>query len=86
MKKEFIFKHGKIMLKGFARMLHGTLTAGWFALSAIGFAAIPTDGGYTAVAEFIAATAAACIGLAFMYAQGAGKLKRGDAKKGRFAA
>jgi hypothetical protein len=86
MKKEAIRNHLRIMFAGFLRTLHGAATAGMFGLSVYGFVTIPAEGGYTAVCSFIAAIAAAFVALALMYALGAGKQKRSDAKKGRFAA
>lgn len=86
MKNELIRNTLKSILAGFLRTLHGTATAGLFALSVYGFAAIPTEGGYIAVCEFIGAVAIMCLAIVSMYALGAGKVSREGKKKGRFAA
>lgn len=75
---KFVSRHGKILLKGFLRMVYGALTAGLFALAIYGFAIITTESGWTAVCEFIAATATAVVALSCMYSQG-GSRKRGAA-------
>ena len=67
---QFISFHGKILLKGFIRMMFGALTAGLFALAIYGFAMITSEAGWTAVCEFIAATATAVVALTAMYSQG----------------
>ena len=71
-----ICHHGKILWKGFLRMVYGALTAGLFALSAYGFIMIKGESGWTAVCEFIASAATAIVALAAMYSQG-GCRKRG---------
>lgn len=68
--------HGKILLKGFLRMMYGAMTAGLFVLAGYGFTAISSENGWTAVCEFVAAIATAVVGLACMYVQG-GKCKKG---------
>ena len=67
--------HTKIMFRGFKRMVFGAATAGLIALSVYGFWMIPSEGGWTAVCEFIAATATAVVALSCVYAQGTGKKK-----------
>ena len=67
--------HGKVLWKGFIRMMFGALTAGLFALAIYGFVMVSTEGGWNAVCEFIAATATTVVALNCMYAQGTGKKK-----------
>lgn len=76
---KFVSRHGKILLKGFIRMMYGTLTAGLFAMAIYGFVMITSEAGWTAVCEFIAATATAVVALSCMYAQGASR-KRGASR------
>lgn len=73
---EFASCHGKILLRGLIRMVYGALTACLFALAIYGFTMITSEAGWTAVCEFIAATATAVVALSCMYAMGAGR-KRG---------
>lgn len=73
--------HGKILAKGFIRMLFGAATAGLFALAIYGFAMITSESGWTAVCEFIAATATVVVALSCMYAQGGVKKRRGGYEK-----
>lgn len=68
--------HGMILLRGVAKMLYGTLTAAVIALTADGFAAIPSEGGYVAVCDFICAVALSVIALCGLYLFGC-KQKRG---------
>lgn len=68
--------HGRILLKGFARTVFGSAVAGLIGLSVYGFMIIPSEGGYVAVCEFIAAMATLVVGLTCMYAFG-GKKKSG---------
>lgn len=70
---KFVSFHGKILLKGFIRMLFGALTAGLFAMAIYGFIMITSEAGWTAVCEFIAATATAFVALSCMYAMGGTK-------------
>lgn len=64
----------KILWRGFTRMIVGTAVAGAMVLSIYGYAMIPTEGGYTAVSEFLIATALMVTALVCMYAMG-GKAK-----------
>lgn len=75
--------HGLILIRGMLKSLYGTLVAGLAALSVYGFVSIPSEGGYTAVCEFI--VAAMTLGIAFwaMYAFGGRKQKRGRGKYAR---
>ena len=68
--------HGKCLLKGFARMMYGSGTAGLFAMAIYGFVMIPTETGWTAICDFVASTATLAVAVTCMYAQGAG-VKRG---------
>lgn len=76
---EFASRHGKILLRGLIRMVYGALTAGLFALAVYGFTMITSEAGWTAVCEFIAATATAVVALSCMYAMGASR-KRGASR------
>lgn len=62
--------HGKILWKGFKRMVYGAATAGLIGLAVYGFAMIPGEGGYTAVCEFVLATATMAVAMMSMYQQG----------------
>ena len=68
--------HGKILLRGMAKTLFGTAVAGIMALAVYGFMTIPSEGGYTAVCEFIAACATLTIGLTSMYFFGCKRRRR----------
>lgn len=73
--------HGKILWKGFIRMLFGAATAGLIGLAVYGFTMIPSEGGWTAVCEFIASTATVVVALSCVYAQGGAKKRRGGYEK-----
>ena len=73
---KFVIRHGKILLKGFLRMMYGTLTAGLFAFAVYGFTKITAESGWVAVLEFLASVCVAVLGAILMYAQGV------DVKKG----
>ena len=62
--------HAKVLFSGFKRMLYGAATAGAFAMAGYGFYAIPSEGGYVAVFDFIAAAATLFVAVVGMYAQG----------------
>lgn len=68
---------GKILLKGFLRMMYGALTAGLFALAIAGFVMITTESGWVAVSEFIAAICTIAVAAINMYAIGGGVVKGG---------
>ena len=68
-------RHGLILWKGFTRMLYGAATAGLFGLAAYGFVMIPSEGGYTAVFDFVGAIATCCVAMVSMYHQGCAKKK-----------
>ena len=67
--------HGKVLLRGFAKSLYGAAVAGLIGLAGYGFAAIPAEGGYKAVWDFIAAVCVTVIALAFMYGFGCSRKK-----------
>ena len=69
--------HGKILLRGLVKMTAGAVTAGLIVLAIYGYCLVPTEGGYMAVCDFVAATAGAVMALCSMYAQG---MKRGAKK------
>lgn len=73
--------HGKILLRGVAKTLYGTMVAGLVGLSVYGFVMIPTEGGYTAVCEFVVASLTLGMAIGAMYAFG-GRCR----KQGRYAA
>lgn len=62
--------HGKVLGKGFVRMLYGASVAGLIGVSAYGFVAVPAEGGYIAVCDFIGAMATLVIAVTGMYAMG----------------
>lgn len=62
--------HSKILLRGLAKTLYGTMVAGLVALSIYGFAMIPSEGGYTAVCEFVVASLTLGMSCCAMYAFG----------------
>ena len=70
-----IWHHGKILCKGFVRMIHGTATAGLFGLAAYGLFMIPSEGGYIAVCDFIFSATTMCVAVATMYSLGCKKKK-----------
>jgi hypothetical protein len=76
-----VLRHGKILFRGFTRMLYGTMTAITFAMAIYGFAMISREGGWAAVCEFVGAVATTCVAVTCMYAQGGGKRKRGGFEK-----
>lgn len=69
--------HVKVLVRGFGRVVYGTAVAGLFGLAVYGFTAIPTEGGYVAVCDFIASMATLFVALNGVYAFGARKKKRG---------
>ena len=62
--------HGKILWKGFKRMVYGAATAGLMGLAVYGFSMIPGEGGYTAVFEFVGAICTMGVAMVCMYQQG----------------
>lgn len=69
------------MGKGFVRSLWGTAVTGGIGLAVYGYAAIPGEGGYVAVCEFLIATIFVGIALGCMYIMG-GTCKKGGHKHG----
>ena len=59
--------HSMIVLRGLAKVLYGTVTAGLVVLAVYGFAAIPSEGGYAAVNDFLSAAICIVMALALMY-------------------
>lgn len=70
-----IWFHTKILVNGFMRVLYGTAIGVTFALAGYGFASIPSEGGYTAVCDFIGAIGTTFLALCCMYALGGNKKK-----------
>lgn len=68
--------HGVILLRGAAKMLYGTAMAALIALTVDSFASIPSEGGYTAVGNFIAAVSLAVIVACGLYLFGGRKRGR----------
>ena len=68
--------HGMILLRGAAKMLYGTSMAALIALTVDGFTTIPSEGGYTAVGDFIFAVSLATIALCGLYLFGGKKRGR----------
>ncbi len=70
-------RHGKILLRGLAKTLYGTMVAGLVGLSVYGFVMIPSEGGYTAVCEFVVASITLGMAVGAMYAFGGRRRKQG---------
>lgn len=70
--------HGAIILRGFCRVLFGTLTAGLIALAVFGFGCVSLDAGYSAVIDFGIALGSAWLAIYNMYCIG---LKKRGARK-----
>ena len=69
--------HCKIFLRGFVKVAYGAAVAGLLGLSVYGFFSIPSEGGYVAVCEFMAAMATLVVALTCMYAFGGRQKKSG---------
>lgn len=69
--------HGLVLLRGLAKVLYGAAVAGLIGLAVYGFSAIPYEGGYVAVLDFIGAIATLTVALACMYAFGGRNMKKG---------
>ena len=69
--------HGGILARGFWRALYGTLSAGLFVVTVMGFILVTRDDGYVAVFDFIAACALLVVALGNVYLLGC---KRGAKK------
>ena len=73
--------HGKILWRGFKRMLYGAATAGLFGIAIYGFIVIPKEVGYIAVCDCVGAIATMLTALACLYHQGCGKKRKGGYEK-----
>ena len=71
-----IFFRCEIVLRGMAKSLFGTALAGLTAMAVYGFMTIPSEGGYTAVCEFIASCAKLTTALCGMYFFGCRRRRR----------
>ena len=82
--------HARILLRGFLRTIGGAATAGLFGIAVYGFAVIPAEGGYAAVADFTVALILLGFALLAMYCLGAAngrkKRKQTEPKRGLFLA
>ena len=67
--------HAGIFLKGCLRTVYGVAVAGLIGLAVYGFVMIPTEGGYIAVCDFVAAVASLVVALSAMYCLGTNKKK-----------
>lgn len=74
---QLIGYHCMVMLMGFAKVLYGATVAGLIVLAIYGFRAIPSEDGYIAVLDFIAAIATLVVALCCMYSFGGRKKKKG---------
>lgn len=72
--------HATVLLKGLAKVLYGALMTGITALAVHGFVAVPTEGGYVAVLDFVGAMACLSVALGGMYLIG-GKKNNGGNKR-----
>ena len=71
--------HARVLGKGFIRMLVGAMTAGCIGLAVYGFTAIPSEGGYTAVVDFLFSVIFLAIAFIGVYVMG-GNPKKGGRK------
>ena len=65
-----IKQHMKVLMRGFAKTMYGTLVTAFFAEAVYVFTLIPSKGGYTAVYEFLVATLMLLMACRAMYAFG----------------
>lgn len=65
--------HGKVLCKGFVRTLYGACVAGLVGMAVYGFVAVPSEGGYMAVCDFVGAIATLVIAMTGMYVMGGNK-------------
>ena len=72
---ECLGHHAGIFLKGCVRTAYGVAVAGLIGLAVYGFVMVPTEGGYIAVCDFVAAVASLVVALSAMYALGTNKKK-----------
>lgn len=71
--------HARVLGKGFVRMLIGAMTAGFIGLAGYGFMAIPSEGGYAAVVDFLFSVIFLVIAFVGIYVMG-GNPKKGGRK------
>lgn len=62
--------HGMILLKGFIKMLCGTILTAVIAVGIYGFTVVPAEGGYAAVGDFLISTCATLAAMGGMYLMG----------------
>lgn len=62
--------HGKVLGRGVVKALCGAGAAGLVWMGVHGYAAVPTEGGYVAVCDFIASTAMVILAVLAMYLMG----------------
>lgn len=74
--KTFIAPFTKTTIRGLVRTIWGALTANLLGLAVYGFTAIPSEGGYTAVCDFIGAVCILCLAFVSVYVQGFGSFKK----------
>lgn len=74
---QLIAFHCLVMIRGFVKVLYGAAVSGLIGLAVYGFAMIPSEGGYTAVLDFVGAVATLCVAFGGMYAIGSKKKKGG---------
>lgn len=65
-----IWNHGKVLGRGMVKALCGAGAAGLVWLGIHGYAAVPAEGGYVAVCDFIASTAMLFLAGLAMYLMG----------------
>lgn len=65
-----IWNHGKVLGRGMVKALSGAGAAGLVWLGIHGYAAVPAEGGYVAVCDFIASTAMLFLAGLAMYLMG----------------
>ena len=73
---QMICVHGLILLRGFAKVLYGTVTAALVGLAVYGLTTIPSEGGYAAVSDFLCAAVCIVMALALMYSFGCKRSRR----------
>ena len=72
MKKFNIGYHFMIMLKGFARVILGAISAGLVGLACYGLVLVPGENGYAAVADFVVAVMLLILAGLLIYLLGCG--------------
>ena len=74
--------HSRILFSGFKRTLFGASTAGLFIIGINGLCTIPSEVGYTAITNFVAAIATLVVAVSCMYAQGTFRKTKGERRGG----